>query len=130
MSDVHVPPLYEQIDQGTPHYINTRIMLLEQEFQGNAQRLDGARREVSRAKAALRNAEAHARLNASGNSKDIRDAEVLQKTEGQRDAVEFAELALKHTQDLVHEGSKELNALQTRSSNLRSEINVSGRGRP
>lgn len=133
MSDeIPVTPLYEQLDQSTPEYINARIMFLEQQFQANPERLESARRRVSEGKAALRRAVAEATLRVEGRSADLRAAQVDSDpgVESARSECELAEVLFAALRDAVHEGSKELNALQTRSANLRAEINMSGKGRP
>lgn len=132
MSDVVEVPLHEQLDQSTPEYINTRIMFLEQEFQNNPRLLENARNKVTVLKAKLRTTEAHARLRADAKSADLRSAlmDVDPEVVAGREEVAVAESELLYLKDLVHESSKELNALQTRSANSRAEISLAGRGRP
>ena len=130
MSEVRDVSLSEQLDPSTPAYINARLMELEQRFQEAPLHLREARERLALATEEYSRVRAYALLEAQGRNAAEREARVFLNTEEQREGVRVAEAAFKYLQDRVHELSKELNALQTRSSNLRSEITIAGKGRP
>jgi chromosome segregation ATPase len=130
MNEVRDVSLSEQLDPSTPAYINARLMELEQRFQEAPQELRDRREALAKATEKYLTAKAHAFLTADGPNKEAREAQAHIATAEAREGVRVAEAAFKYLQDRVHELSKELNALQTRSSNLRSEITIAGKGRP
>lgn len=127
MSDVQDVSLSEQLDPSTPAYVNARLMELEQLFQQAPKLLEAQRNKVTVARARLRRAEAKARINADGRSADVRDAQVVEATVDAREGLEVAEAAFKYLQDEVHSWSREKDSLQTRSANLRAELQLGAR---
>ncbi|WP_107984242.1 hypothetical protein [Rhodococcus sp. OK519] len=125
--DVRDVSLADQLDPTTPAYVNARLLELEQCFQRAPKMLEGARDALTVARARLRREEAAARVAAAGGAKDVRDAQVVQATESAREGVEVADAAFKYLQDRVQQWSREKDALQTRSANLRAEMQLGAR---
>lgn len=125
--DVRDVSLADQLDPTTPGYVNARLLELEQNFQRAPKLLEQARDALTVARARLRREEAKARIGADGRSADVRDAQVLQATEDAREGVEVADAAFKYLQDRVQQWSREKDALQTRSANLRAEMQLGAR---
>lgn len=125
--DVRDVSLSEQFPPDSIGYINARLMEIEQEFQSAPDELDVARNEVLVAKHALRSAVAQATIKATGRSADIRAAEVDVATFAERERVDVAEAAFAYLRDVVHELGREKDALQTRSANLRAEMQLGAR---
>ncbi|ASN69222.1 hypothetical protein 7S3_44 [uncultured Caudovirales phage] len=119
--------LADQLDPTTPAYVNARLLELEQHFQRAPRLLEQARDALTVARARLRREEAKARIDADGRSADVRDAQVSQATESAREGVEVADAAFKYLQDRVQQWSREKDALQTRSANLRAEMQLGAR---
>lgn len=125
--DVRDVSLADQLDPTTAAYVNARLLELEQNFQRAPKLLEQARDKVTVARARLRREEAAARVAAAGGAKDVRDAQVVQATEAAREGVEVADAAFKYLQDRVQQWSREKDALQTRSANLRAEMQLGAR---
>lgn len=132
MSDIEVTPLSEQLDASTPAYVNARLMELEQKFQQAPVMLRESREKQQAAQEALLVAEAHAGLVAAKDpglrNESARKAFVAVETADVRGVALVADAAFKYLQERVKAYAQELDSLRTRSTNLRSEINVSGQG--
>lgn len=127
-----VTPLSEQLDPSTPAYVNARLMELERKFQDAPALLRAERDRQAAAAEALAVAEARAGLKAAADeglrNESARKAFVTVETVGAREEFRVADGAFKYLQDRVRQLSHELESLRTRSTNLRSEISVSGSG--
>ncbi len=130
MSDIQEVSLSEQLDPTTPEYVNARLMELEQFFQQSPALLDRERNKVVVAAERLAAEKARAFLAADGSNKESREAQAFLATRDAREVWQVAEAAYKYVQDRVHAYSREKDALQTRSANIRAEVQLSGRGKP
>lgn len=128
LTDILEPSLSEQFDPSTPGYVNARLQELEQFFQESPDLLDEARNKVVVAGERYASAKARATVSAEGRSKEIREAQAFIATRDEREALQVAEAAYKYLQDRVQAYSREKDALQTRSANLRAELQLSMKG--
>lgn len=128
MSDIQEVSLSEQLDPTTPEYVNARLMELEQFFEQSPKWLEEARNKVTVAHERYAAEKARAFLNAEGRNKESREAEAFLATRDAREEWQVADAALRYLQDQVTAASRQKDALQTRSANLRAEIQLAGRG--
>lgn len=127
LDDVSDVSLSEQLDPTTPEYVNARLMELEQFFQSSPGMLQDARNQVVVAGEKYAAAKARAFLSAQGRNKEARESQAFLDTRNEREELQVKEAAFKYLQDGVQAYSREKDALQTRSANLRAEMTLSGR---
>jgi TPR repeat protein len=128
LSEVRNASLSEQLDPTTPEYVNARLMELEQFFEQAPKWLETARNAVTVSHERYAAEKARAFLNAEGKNKEAREAQAFLATRDAREEWQVADAALRYLQDQVTAASRQKDALQTRSANLRAEIQLAGRG--
>ncbi|AXQ51883.1 hypothetical protein KDJ57_gp62 [Gordonia phage Catfish] len=116
-----------------PTYIAGRLMDIEAAIYRGPVELDYRRREAARLTAAydVAKARALAEIRADGEkyTASERDAKVILATLKEREAAANADAALEYAKDVNRALDREKDSLQTRSANLRAQMQLAGTGR-
>lgn len=112
------------IEDQTLAGINSELFKLEQELQDSSDTVAAAHEEYLAAKSALALARARALMKAEGKTAAEREAWVTIQCEAESVRVDVASAAFDYAKGRARDLRDTLSALQTRSANIRKEIDL------